>query len=75
VAFKWHTADQTVFNLRLQIVSTCFADLGFKVDGGGATNCGMLQHGGTVDIVDRGRFELPETAWICLDMACCFEII
>jgi hypothetical protein len=30
-----------------------FADLDFKVDGGGATSCGMVQHGGTVDVVDR----------------------
>ena len=47
-----------------------FADFGFKVDGGGAAYCDMVHHGATVDVVDRGCFDLPGIAWICLDMAC-----
>jgi hypothetical protein len=40
------------------------------VDGGGPAYCGMVQHGGTADVVDRGCFDLPEIGWICLEVAC-----
>jgi hypothetical protein len=47
-----------------------FADLGFKVDGGGAAYCDMVHQGATVDVVDRGCFDLPVPAWICLETTC-----
>jgi hypothetical protein len=47
-----------------------FAGFGFKVDGGGAAYCNMVHHGTTVDVVDCGCFDLPEIAWICLEVGC-----
>jgi hypothetical protein len=41
-----------------------------------ATYCDMLQHGATLDVGDRGCFDLSGIAWIRLDMACgslCFK--
>ena len=46
-----------------------FAEFGFKVDGRGATHFDMVHHCATVDAVDRGCFDLPGSAWICLEMA------
>jgi hypothetical protein len=39
-----------------------FADLGFKVDGGGAAYCDMVHQDATVDVVHRGCFDLPVIA-------------
>jgi hypothetical protein len=47
-----------------------FADLGFKVDGGGAAYCDMVHQGAMVDVVHRGCFDWPGSAWICLEMTC-----
>ncbi len=45
------------------------------MDGGGAAYCDMVHHGATVDVVDRGCFDLPEFAWICLDMAWMMHVV
>jgi hypothetical protein len=49
-----------------------FAGLGFKVDGGFASCCDMVHHGATMDVDDRGCFDVPEIAWICMEMFCVF---
>jgi hypothetical protein len=52
-----------------------YADFGFKVDGGGAAYCSMVHHGATADVVDRGCFDLPEFASLCLDMAWMMHVV
>jgi hypothetical protein len=52
-----------------------YADFGFKVDGGGAAYCSMVHHGATADAVDRGCFDLPEFASLCLDMAWMMHVV